>query len=192
MITYIAIGGEPGTGKTNIMQQILPQLGEGTDFQFDLIRGTKHQGGIFVLGIYNVDNAFLGTDRLSMIALRDGRKFATHLSTLPPQQKIVVLFEGDRLFQQNFFNHLRTLPNTSLMMFILTCSDEVLAQRREQRKEKGINQKEQFLKGRKTKYKNIIEESTYFPNLVKNDTPADSARIVESIMDSVMRHSART
>lgn len=190
MITYIAIGGEPGTGKTNLVQKLIPLLGEGgVPLKFDLIRGTKYPNGVFLLGIYDVDNAFLGTDRLSMIALRDGRKFASAMSELPSNVNRVIVFEGDRLFQPNFFRHLQTLPNTHAKLFIIECSPEVLEQRRKRRAESGINQDERFLKGRRTKYKNIKAEFEH--KIIQNNTEDDSVLTVEFLY-GLVQHSLTT
>jgi hypothetical protein len=184
MIRYICIGGEPATGKTKLMEGIIPYLGEGYEFKYSLIRGTKHPAtGVLLLGIYNVDNPFLGTDRLSMVALGDARKLADDFSQLLDTTDITVIFEGDRLFQGNFFRHLQGIPNTKFHLFILECSEEQIELRRSIRAQTGLNQDEKFLKGRRTKYKNIKNE---FPHTILiNDSEEQLKSNIQTILSAI-------
>ncbi len=102
----IGIGGEPGTGKSEIMRGVLNQLPRGQRFKqsFSLkgssrtsIEGTRHLAGseIWILGVYD-DQSYPGTDRLSMSSPAILMDFLTRLN-----DRSVVLFEGQRFFRLN-------------------------------------------------------------------------------------------
>ena len=61
----VAIGGEPATGKTTLVKEILKDQ-QMQDYKFGLLRGHLLESlNLLVLGIYNNDT-FCGTDKLSM------------------------------------------------------------------------------------------------------------------------------
>ena len=62
----VAIGGVPATGKTTLVKMIYNKMPK-INFEYGLVKGhyDKHNN-IALLGLYNQNNTFLGTDRLSM------------------------------------------------------------------------------------------------------------------------------
>ena len=101
---------------------------------------------LYVLGKYDEGETFAGTDRLSM-------------AVQPPLQEWIashncnILFEGDRVFNQSFLEFCMGLPNTELQVVYLKAPKDLLEQRY---KDRGSDQSEQFLRGRETKYSNIL------------------------------------
>jgi hypothetical protein len=64
-----------------------------------------------------------------------------------------ILFEGDRIFNQSFLEMCMKLPETDLQVVYLKVPDATLKQRYVDR---GSDQSETFLKGRATKYSNLL------------------------------------
>jgi ribose 1,5-bisphosphokinase PhnN len=101
---------------------------------------------LYILGKYEPNETFAGTDRLSM-------------AVQPPMQEWIashncnVLFEGDRIFNQSFLEFAMGLPDTDLQIVYLKAPKEMLEQRY---KDRGSDQSEQFLRGRETKYSNLL------------------------------------
>ena len=62
----VAIGGVPATGKTTLVKMIYDKMPK-INFEYGLVKGHyDKENNIALLGLYNQDNTFLGTDRLSM------------------------------------------------------------------------------------------------------------------------------
>lgn len=110
MIKLIAIGGEPGSGKTTLMRAIIKQLrGLAFCMVFDklLVYNEYPRLDLALIGDYSDPaQTFAGTDRLSMAVqpkfleyLRLENLRAAHDSTYHR----TVLFEGDRLFNKSVF-----------------------------------------------------------------------------------------
>ncbi len=145
MSKVIAIGGEPATGKTTLVRKFLGSLTE--DFskveKFGVLR--YHQvGKIVVLGDYSGDGLFSGTDRLSMSVQPDASKFVMEAKDL------VIVFEGDRLFNSKFLELCQDVSNLSVM--ILRAPAATINFRHHDRKD---TQNEQFIRSRQTKVDNI-------------------------------------
>lgn len=143
----IAVGGSPGTGKTTLFRKYME------DKTFQPIEPAKlvsamynQERDLYVLGKYEAGEVFAGTDRLSM-------------AVQPPMQEWIashncnVLFEGDRIFNQSFLEFAMALPDTELHIVFLNAPKDVLEQRY---KDRGSDQSEQFLRGRETKYSNLL------------------------------------
>lgn len=142
----IAIGGEPATGKSTLMRRVLVALGPGAPFRVGLVRGTRHRRAV-VLGLYPYKETFGGTDRLSMAVQPDALRFLSANAG----KRLVVLFEGDRLFNLSFLTAaLRLAPESRL--FLLTAPPGALSERHRRRAD---SQSDAFLKGRATKYRNL-------------------------------------
>lgn len=144
MLKCIAIGGMPATGKSTLARAIYNEMGNTLNFKFGTLRGHLNQDKtISLLGLYDNDDTFPGTDRLSMAVNPDFVRYAE-------RQQRHIIFEGDRLFT---LNNLRLLSNLyQLRVVILENSDENLAERQ---KIRGSKQSEKFIKGRKTKVSKI-------------------------------------
>lgn len=99
---------------------------------------------LVLMGIYNNQDTFKGTDKLSMAV-------NTHFVKYVEKKQRNILFEGDRLFSLN--NLILLDQHYDLRIIVLEQSEETLHQRHIDRND---TQSEKFIKGRKTKIKNII------------------------------------
>jgi len=146
----LAIGGEPATGKTTLMREVLKMVKPSKKFKYGLLRGyIEPFANVSVLGIYEHQEVFAGTDKLSMAVQKDFDKFV-QLKTKN------IIFEGDRLFTKK--NLLYLTKNYETRIIILKNEKKIIASRHINR---GDNQSETFKKSRHTKISNIISE----PNL---------------------------
>ena len=154
----IAVGGQPGTGKTTLFRQYM----EGKDWivgEPAKLVSASYNGDrdLYILGKYDEGETFAGTDRLSM-------------AVQPPLQEWVashncnILFEGDRVFNQSFLEFCMGLPNTDLQVVYLKAPKTLLEQRY---KDRGSDQSEQFLRGRETKYSNLLSNFELMPYITE-------------------------
>ena len=154
----IAVGGQPGTGKTTLFRKYM----EGKDWivgePAKLVSASYNPDrDLYILGKYEEGETFAGTDRLSM-------------AVQPPLQEWIashncnILFEGDRVFNQSFLEFCMGLPNTELQVVYLKAPKELLEQRY---KERGSDQSEQFLRGRETKYSNLLSNFKLMPYITE-------------------------
>ena len=154
----IAVGGSPGTGKTTLFRKFM----EGKNFQ--PIEPAKLVSAmycaeldLYVLGRYEEGEVFAGTDRLSMAVQPAMQEWiASHNCN--------ILFEGDRIFNQSFLEYAMGLPNTDLQVVFLSAPKDILEQRY---KERGSDQSEQFLRGRETKYNNLLSNFDLMPYITE-------------------------
>jgi guanylate kinase len=171
----IGIGGEPATGKSTLVRELMKSLGPGIAWKRGLVSGTSHRYreliSVAVLGTYD-HPTFPGTDRLSMGAQP---KVLEWLDSEHRREE-VVLFEGDRLFTGSFIEACRK-RNEECFFYLLTANHADLERRHGQR---GDSQSEKFKKGRATKYRNLSE----LPFLIKekHETREDTERIVASLI----------
>lgn len=158
MRKIIAIGGEPGTGKTTLVRKFMNPLTWEAVEPVKLVNAMYcKEKDLYVLGKYEEGETFAGTDRLSMAVQPAVKEFV--LSTTSN-----ILFEGDRVFNQSFLEFLAEQPNTELDIVYLTANSEILKTRYAAR---GSDQSETFLKGRKTKYENLLTNFTLMPYTIK-------------------------
>jgi adenylate kinase len=154
----IAVGGQPGTGKTTLFRKFM----EGKDWidvaPVKLVNASYNiDRDLYILGKYEEGQIFAGTDRLSM-------------AVQPPLQEWIashncnILFEGDRIFNQSFLEFAMGLPDTELQVVYLKTTKEVLEQRY---KDRGSDQSEQFLRGRETKYSNLLSNFELMPYITE-------------------------
>jgi len=143
----IAVGGQPGTGKTTLFRKYMEdKTWQETAPAKLVVANYNTERDLYILGKYDDGETFAGTDRLSM-------------AVQPPLQEWIashncnVLFEGDRVFNQSFLEFCMGLPNTDLLVVYLKAPKEILEQRY---KDRGSDQSEQFLRGRETKYSNLL------------------------------------
>ena len=154
----IAVGGVPGTGKTTLFRKFM----EGKDFQpvepAKLVSAMYcKELDLYVLGKYEEGEVFAGTDRLSMAVQPAVTEWiASHNCN--------VLFEGDRIFNQSFLEFAMALPDTDLQIVFLSAPQTVLEQRYQDR---GSDQSEQFLRGRATKYSNLLSNFELMPYITE-------------------------
>jgi broad-specificity NMP kinase len=154
----IAVGGSPGTGKTTLFRKYM----ESKVFQpvepAKLVSAMYNtENDLYVLGKYEEGEVFAGTDRLSMAVQPAMQEWiASHNCN--------VLFEGDRIFNQSFLEFAMGLPDTELHIVFLNAPKTVLEQRY---KDRGSDQSEQFLRGRETKYSNLLSNFDLMPYITE-------------------------
>ena len=106
----IAVGGQPGTGKTTLFRKFM----EGKTWievePAKLVSAMYNvEMDLYILGKYQEGETFAGTDRLSMAVQPELQKWIqTHNCN--------ILFEGDRVFNQSFLEFAMGLPNTDLQV----------------------------------------------------------------------------
>lgn len=153
----IAIGAEPGAGKSTLMWRLVRELQVEQKFNEYKLVPYHQNGNTYILGKYEEGETFSGTDRMSMSVQPEAVKF---LSTLPDDS--IVLYEGDRLFNQSFLEH--CYENYDLNIIYLSTSKEI---REERYKERGSNQNETWLRGRESKVENILKNMVLMFNTEK-------------------------
>ncbi len=167
----IAIGGSPGTGKTTLMRKFM----EGKKWiecqPAKLVTAMYNEElDLYILGKYAEGETFAGTDRLSMAVQPEVQNWIqTHNCN--------VLFEGDRIFNQSFLEFAMGLPSTDLQIVFLSAPKTILEQRYQDR---GSDQSEQFLKGRETKYSNLLSNFELMPYITEfaNTTYEEQAKVL--------------
>jgi hypothetical protein len=173
MLKVILIGGEPATGKTTLMWELIAQLpGERTPFCYQKVKG-YFWGRVFVLGVYWRGKTFSGTDTLSMGVQPDAVKFLEHLRLEP--EDAIVLAEGDRLFTHSFIAACQRLAH-EMRLFVLEADADLKQVRHEQR---GDQQSESWRRGRRTKIERICQ--AYPVTLLRHDTKQDTDAAVRVI-----------
>jgi uridine kinase len=152
----IALGGEPASGKTTLLKSIRKNFPNLVEFKNGLVRGQYCPNSlVYFVGVFD-DSMFEGTDKLSLSVQPSFVDFVKNT----PNAKIV--FEGDRLFNASVFEQLKSV------IFILDIDKDIHTQRHAQR---GHEQNETFLKGRKTKIENI--KNTFSHKILNNNTETD-------------------
>ena len=147
MRKIIAVGGQPGTGKTTLFRAFM----EGHNWE--KVEPKKmlpalycKELDLYILGKYEDGETFAGTDRLSMAVQPVATEFVKETTSN-------VLFEGDRIFNQSFLEMAMGLKDVELQVVYLKVPEDMLKQRYADR---GSDQSETFLKGRATKYSNLL------------------------------------
>ena len=173
----IAIGGEPGAGKSTLMKRVIEHFNMEPKYDSYKLVPYLLNDNVYVLGKYEEGQTFSGTDRMSMAVQPEAIKF---LKTLP--SNAVVLFEGDRLFTASFLEHCN--ENYDTTMIYLKTNKEV---RQERYKERGSNQDETWLQGRETKISNILSNLTLTFNTDHHDhnTYEEQQKVFEHIIEIV-------
>jgi hypothetical protein len=178
MTKLIGIVGMPGTGKTTLMREWMKLRDWTPDTPIKLL-DSYVSGDIRLFGKYEEGETFAGTDRLSMAVQPAAIEY---LSDNPSP---VNIFEGDRLTSAKFFQAAVEL-GYEVSIVILEVSDSV---REARYKERGSDQSETFIQGRRTKIENIKESfggSVLFgePSLYEvfqHETPEDTQKIIDHI-----------
>jgi broad-specificity NMP kinase len=176
MRKVIAVGGQPGTGKTTLFRKFM----EGKTW--DKVEPKKmlpalycKELDLYILGKYEDGETFAGTDRLSMAVQPIAQEFVTETTSN-------ILFEGDRIFNQSFLEFAMGLPDTELSVVYLKAPKETLQQRY---KDRGSDQSEQFLKGRETKYSNLLSNFDLMPHITEfSNTNLEEQGKVLSFLES--------
>ena len=168
-----AIGGEPGSGKTTLMRQMINDLSVEPKYNSYKLVPYLQKDNIYILGKYEDGELFSGTDRMSMAVQPEAIKF---LATLPSNS--IVFFEGDRLFTASFLEH--CLDNYDLKIIYLSTKKEI---RQNRYKDRGSNQNKTWLQGRETKINNILTNMNlmFCTQKFENNTFENQELILDSI-----------
>jgi uridine kinase len=177
VVKVIAIGGEPGAGKSTLMWKVINRLNPEPKFKEYKLVPYHQKDNIYILGKYEEGETFSGTDRMSMSVQPEAIKF---LDTLPKDS--IVLYEGDRLFTSSFLEHCHDKHELQIIYLQTTKEQRILryAQR-------GSNQNETWLAGRESKVNNILSNMVLmfvtekFPHMETEHTES----IVEYIMNQI-------
>jgi broad-specificity NMP kinase len=158
MRKLIAVGGSPGTGKTTLFRKFMEDKKWIECEPAKLVSAMyNEERDLYILGKYQEGETFAGTDRLSMAVQPELQKWIqTHNCN--------VLFEGDRIFNQSFLEFSMGLPSTDLQVVFLKAPKDILEQRY---KDRGSDQSEQFLRGRETKYSNLLSNFDLMPYITE-------------------------
>lgn len=171
MNRVIAIGGSPGTGKTTLMRKFM----EGTEWaeveplkMLPCLHSKERR--LYIVGKYDPTEVFAGTDRLSMAVQPVAKKFFE-------ETEDDIIFEGDRIFNASFLEHIQGLDKVLTIVYLLA-GPKILKQRY---KDRGSDQSETFLKGRETKYSNILNNFLLRDSIetFTNETPEDQGKVLE-------------
>jgi len=177
-LKLIGIVGMPGTGKTTLMREWMAKREWTKDTPVKLL-DTLISGDIRLFGKYEEGDTFAGTDKLSMAV----QPAALEYIRMPTHD--INIFEGDRLTSVPFFKEAQK-KGYDVHIIVLKVADDI----REQRyKDRGSKQSEQFIKGRRTKIQNIINNFsgsflTDEPSIVAefdHSTPEDTQKIIAHI-----------
>lgn len=173
----IAIGGEPGAGKSTLMKAILNKYNWEPKFNSFKVVPYHQYGNNYILGKYEEGEVFSGTDRMSMAVQPEAVKF---LKTL--DENAIVLYEGDRLFTASFLEHCVDNYDTTI---IYLETDKIVRQSRYE--ERGSDQNQTWLEGRETKISNILSNMNLMFNVVKfkNNNLDDQKKVIEFITMSL-------
>jgi broad-specificity NMP kinase len=169
----IAIGGEPGSGKTTLMKEVLAAKEWKKCYDaFKLVPYLQYEN-CYILGKYDEGEVFSGTDRMSMAVQPEAIKF---LASLPASS--ILIYEGDRLFTASFLEH--CVDNYDCEIVYLETDRSI---REDRYKERGSAQNETWLQGRETKISNILGNMSLMFNTVKfkNNNKDDQKKIVDYI-----------
>lgn len=177
MKKMIGIGGMPGTGKTTLINEFMKKASDWEPKKpIDLLDSLYSKTlDCWVLGKYapwyEIEGYAQGTDKLSMASPPKAIEFLSDV-------KSNVVFEGDRLFIQGVLENLVERTDVACKFFVLSVPEDILAERYADR---GSEQNEKFIKGRKTKYSNLLKNFGLAPFMkkIKHVTEEDTKNIVE-------------
>lgn len=165
---FIAICGEPGTGKTTLMRRLIEGFIPGVEFESGLVRGVYFEKRkIILLGVYRDDEVFAGTDRLSMAVQPQVITWLKRINDHSSYSNHTVVFEGDRLSSKKLFDAIRDYGIRREIFFLKVSEEE----RKRRYVLRGSNQAETFLRGRITKVENLSKAYPHY-NL-NNETESD-------------------
>ena len=173
----IAIGGNPGSGKSTLMKRLIEYYTPEKKYDAFKLVPYLQNNNIYILGKYDEGEVFSGTDRMSMAVQPEAIKF---LASLPDDS--IVLYEGDRLFTASFLED--CAEKYDLKIFHLSTSAEV---REERYKERGSNQNVTWLQVRESKINNILTNMSllFFVESFQNDDWFEQEIIFQTIINEV-------
>tara|TARA_R110000803_G_scaffold63790_2_gene124525 strand:+ start:1280 stop:1849 length:570 start_codon:yes stop_codon:yes gene_type:complete len=144
MTKLIGVVGMPGTGKTTLMREWMKSREWTYDKPIKLL-DSYTSGDIRLFGKYEEGEVYAGTDRLSMAVQPAAIEY---MDTNPSP---INIFEGDRLTSAAFFQKCIDFGH-DVSIIVLEVSDTI---REERYEERGSEQSDKFISGRRTKIENI-------------------------------------
>ena len=173
----IAIGGNPGSGKSTLMKRVIEYYTPEKKYDAFKLVPYLQNNKIYILGKYDEGEVFSGTDRMSMAVQPEAIKF---LASLPADS--IVLYEGDRLFTASFLED--CAEKYDLKIIHLTTTVEV---REERYKERNSNQNVTWLQGRETKINNILTNMSllFYIDSFCNDDMYEQEIVFQSVINEV-------
>lgn len=179
MRNIIAIGGEPATGKTTLMRAFI------AEYKWELLTPWKLVPTMYckdldlhIIGRYDEGKMFAGTDVCSMAISPEAKKWVS-------ETKSNIMFEGDRLFTASFLEHCQSIPDSKLYILFIQAKQDTLDFRHTDR---GDSQSEIFLKGRKTKYSNIMGNFDLSENIETfNNNTMENQGIILNRISSILK-----
>ena len=172
MRKIIAVGGVPGTGKTTLFRKFMEaHTWEKVEPKKMLPALYCKELDLYILGKYEDGETFAGTDRLSMAVQPVAQEFVKETTSN-------ILFEGDRIFNQSFLEFCMAQPDIDLQVVYLKVPEAMLQKRY---KDRGSDQSETFLKGRTTKYSNILSNFELMPYITEfvNTTYEEQTKVLD-------------
>lgn len=176
----IVIGGYPGSGKSTIVRKVITELEQqGKKFKNNR-RGIitwMESKEIVILGSYAPDEKFPGTDRLPLNAQPEAQRFILDARRDWPTK--VLLFEGDRLFNDKMLTFLAENGMDVILCIVFTAKPLL-----EARRKKRSEQNESWRKGRETKVDRI---SMTYPvhHHLQNNTKEDQEQSVLELVQEI-------
>lgn len=170
MLNVLGIGGVPATGKTTLMFEIIKQTDDWQTCKLSKLLDAMYSKklNLYILGKYEIgDNAFQGTDRLSMAVQPEAEKVLSEFS-YDQNVTLNIIFEGDRLFNLKFLDAAMKYSH-KFGILILTATPLLIDQRHIDRND---NQDDKFKRSRQTKIDNISNSlflMDYITYMVNND-----------------------
>ena len=182
MAKLIGIIGMPGTGKTTLMRRFMENYEWTQDTPIKLL-DTYVSGNMRLFGKYAEGDTFAGTDKLSMAVM------PVAIEYLQGDPSPVNIFEGDRLSSVKFFTTAQQAGH-EVVIVALEVSDTT---REARYAERGSDQNQKFIDGRRTKVNNIREEFGPKPlfgeegniTVFQHETPEDTDKIVSFLKSHV-------
>lgn len=175
MRKILAVIGRPGVGKTTLFKKIIDEQKHWVAKEPVKLVPTLYNEKFdcHILGKYEEGEIFAGTDRMSMAVQPAAVDFISNCTSN-------ILFEGDRLTNSKFFDFLSSLPDTEFKIIVLTADEKLLTERYSDR---GSDQSETFLKGRKSKISNIQTnmDFLFITETYSNNTLDDQKIILDQI-----------
>lgn len=181
--TVVAIGGEPASGKTTIVEHVISETSEvlynGNNFKWgELVGEFWTEDELLVYGRYDGSKEHEGTDVLSMSANNHTIQFTEMVTSI--DRFNYVLFEGDRLWNKNFIETIREHEDIDFHGYVLDVDQQTLEERRVDR---DSDHTDGWLAGKKTEYNRWAEEP-YTMNVL-NNTEEDMKHIVDEVCRSL-------
>lgn len=174
LLQVTALVGEPCVGKSRIMSEFMSTR----DWTFERYGDSpavpchvhrRETDDLIVLGDYREATAqFPGTDRMSMAIQPSVQAFL-------PKCHGSVLWEGDRLSNGKLFDWLCAHPSIDFVPVFIYVEPSLLAGRRKAERQA---QSETFVKGRRTKFENLLAKFGEQGRHFWNNEPRDVEKII--------------